>query len=203
MSESGSEAPAPIVTPADPLALEEKSALAADAGAPTVAAAAEDAEPEARADLRLFFGPNAEAFLAAIERRKAGHWFVGPCWSGFFFPAAWFLYRKLYGWAAICCIVPILSTALNLGEFGRVLLGAPSFLGLLGPRLYVPAAQRSIAQIRAASQSEEEARATIGRAGGVSIAGAVVGALLASISIVVAFIVGLRAGLGSVHLQLH
>ena len=203
MSESGSEAPAPIVTPAEPLPIEEKGAaeqertLALAEGADTAQGAAPDTDTDS--DLRLFFGPNAETFLTAIKRRKAGRWFAGFCWPGFLLPPVWFLYRKLYGWAAICCIVPILTTALNLGEFGRALILAPSLLGLRGQNLYVAGARIAIAQIRASSQSEEEARETIGRAGGVSIAGAVVGGLIASISFVVAFIVKFRAGLSSVH----
>jgi hypothetical protein len=197
MSESGGEEPALIASAADPLPVEEPSAATVDAGA------AEEAEPEARADLRLFFGPNADTFLAAIDRRKAGRWSAGPCWPGFFFPPAWFLYRKLYGWAAVCCMAPILTTALNIGKFDRVFLVAVSLLGLSGQRLYVAAAGATIARIRASSQSEDEARETIRHAGGVSTAGAVVGGLLASISIVVAFIVGLRTGLSAVHLQLH
>jgi hypothetical protein len=207
MSESGGEAPTPITTPADPSpadeknAVEETSAVAVDEHA--AVGAVQSAGPDTDSDLRLFFGPNAEVFLSAIERRKAGRWFVGPCWPGFFFPAAWFLYRKFYGWAALCCIVPILATTLNFGEFGRALLVAPGLLGLQGRRLYVATAGTTIARIRASSQNEEEARETIRRAGGVSIAGAVLGGLLASIAIALAFIVGFRAGLNSVHPQRH
>ena len=48
----------------------------------------------------------------------------------------------------------------------------------MGKRLYVAKARRTIAEIRAAAPDEAAARATIERAGGVSVAGAVIGVLL-------------------------
>ena len=64
-------------------------------------------------------GPICRSFEAAPGEGGLRRWRALACWPGFFFPQAWFLYRKLYGWAALCCLLPIVATALNLGLFGR------------------------------------------------------------------------------------
>ena len=112
--------------------------------------------------------------------------------AGILFPQAWFLYRKLYGWAALCCLLPIVATALNLGLFGRVMVASTSAMGLAGRGIYIAAARRTIARIRAASRDEDDAQTTIQRAGGVSIAGAVVGGLIVLGANVTAFLIGIH-----------
>ncbi len=71
----------------------------------------ERADPsEISKDLRLFVGPNFDAFAHVLANAKKS-WWGAICWSGFFFPVPWFLYRKMYGIAAFI-------TRRSLGAFG-------------------------------------------------------------------------------------
>jgi len=130
-----------------------------------------------RSDLALFVGPNVEKFISVLRSaggRRGGGW---ACWPGFFFPLAWLMYRKMYGWAALACALPIFAAILNFGPFKPVLVGLPTLIGLAGRRIYVAGAQRTVARVRAylLGRPEEDLRETLARAGGVSVAGAIVG----------------------------
>jgi hypothetical protein len=129
------------------------------------------------ADLRLFAGANGAAYARLAAAPRAGRNAV--CWPGFAFPAVWFLYRKMYGWAALVVLGPVVASLAHLpGALVQgVALGA-SLLGGFGNRLYLARARRMIAEIRAAAADEAAARETIARAGGASVAGGIVGALL-------------------------
>jgi hypothetical protein len=142
------------------------------------------------ADLRLFVGANAELFVrlsAAVETRSHGRNAI--CWPGFLFPAAWFLYRKMYGYAAITVVTPVLCSLVHVpyGVTQWIAFGF-SLLGAFGKRLYLAKARKMIAEIRAAAPDEASARETIARAGGVSRAGAVFGALLIAAFVSFAFL---------------
>lgn len=148
-------------------------------------------ESQARADLRLFVDRNPDKFLPAFDAMEAGRWGRFVCWPGLFFPQAWFLYRKLYGWAALSCALPILVSSYHIGGgMQHVVASAPVLVAFAGRQLYVASARKTIKTIRAATQNEDEARALIRRAGGVSSPGAVVGGLIFSVSVVASFIVG-------------
>jgi len=142
------------------------------------------------ADLRLFAGANADVFVKlsnALATKSAGGKTI--CWPGFLFPAAWFLYRKMYGYAAITVLLPVLASLVHVpGEITRWIGFGFAFLGAFGKRLYLARARRMIAEIRAAATDEANARETIARAGGVSVAGAVIGALLIAAFIAFAFL---------------
>jgi Protein of unknown function (DUF2628) len=165
------------------------SAASVDAPAPVDQAAARALGREA--DLRLFVGENAELFVRLsdmVETRSHGRNAI--CWPGFLFPAAWFLYRKMYGYAAITVVAPVLSTLLHAPygvkywiAFGFCLLGG------FGKRLYLAKARRMIAEIRAEAPDEESVCETIARAGGVSRAGAVFGVPVVAAFVSFAFLV--------------
>jgi hypothetical protein len=123
----------------------------------------------ARDDLVLYFQRNGERLAQFYEARAR----LPFCWPGLLFPQAWFLYRKMYLWAALVSAGPLLlAYAPKLG----VLEWATSLLGAMGLRFYFLQAETTIARIRAAAQDEDEARALIAKAGGVSLTGACVGA---------------------------
>jgi hypothetical protein len=150
-----------------------------------------------RSDLALFVGPNVEKFASVFGSaggRRRRRW---TCWPGFFFPLAWFMYRKMYGWAALACALPIFAGVLDFGVFQRLLMSAPSFIGLSGRLIYAVQVRRTIARIRAAGrgQPEEELRQALVRAGGVSAAGAIVGGAI----MVCALVIGVMAGLKARH----
>lgn len=120
-------------------------------------------------DFALFFGRTGERLA---REHAQGQWTF--CWPGFLFPQAWFLYRKMYGWAALVTAGPFVLE--RLPGLGGLAWGG-SILGALGLKLYFRSAGRIVAAIRADSADEAEARERIARAGGVSRFGAWVGAL--------------------------
>ncbi len=133
-------------------------------------------------DFRLFCGPNGER-LARIF--NANVW--GVCWPGLLFPQAWFLYRKMYYWAALTSAGPLVVVYLSPLSFLAWIAALPGALGL---KFYFAAARRTIREIRAESADEDRARALIARAGGVSWVGGAVGLIYAFASFVLALKVG-------------
>jgi hypothetical protein len=135
-------------------------------------------------DLTLFFGAKGERL-----QRVLGAGAMPFCWPGLLFPQAWFLYRKMYGWAALVSAGPLVVVYLpHLG----FLAWAAALPGALGLTFYFDAAQRTIRDIRAQEPDEDAARALIARAGGVSRIGGAVGFVYAFAS----FVVTLKAGAG-------
>jgi hypothetical protein len=123
----------------------------------------------AREDLALYFQHNGERLARLYDARAR----MPLCWPGLLFPQAWFLYRKMYLWAALVSAGPLLlayTPKFAFLEWGTSLIGA------LGLRLYFSHAQATISSIRADASDEDEARALIAKAGGVSRIGACVGA---------------------------
>ena len=132
------------------------------------------ASPAPDDDFALFAGANAGAFAAAWGVRR----WRNVCWPGFLVPAAWFLYRKMYGYAALAVLTPVIANVVHLpGNFARWSNIAFSLLGAFGRPLYRTKARRMIAEIRALSPDAASARQTIAEAGGTSRAGAIFGAL--------------------------
>ena len=179
--------PSPDETSAEP-AVTGPWGSPAEESAPAVPDAGE------RSDFALFVDRNARAYLEIFDsiaaRRQKGLLF----WPGIFIPQAWLLYRKMYGWAALACVMPVLILSFHLGgEIGRALGFAPSLIGLFGQRLYVHAARRTIASIRATAASGDEARDLIRRAGGVSRAGATAGGLIVAVQLGIGVMIGLQA----------
>jgi hypothetical protein len=143
-------------------------------------------EPESRrADMALFVGRDRAGLMAKYEALAAGAWPF--CWPGLLAPQAWFLYRKMYLWAALVSAGPMLIAffpGLAYLDWGTSVIGA------LGLRFYFADAERTIRRIRAGAADEEEARALIARAGGVSRVGAGLGLAFAFS----AFLLSLKGG---------
>ena len=117
----------------------------------------------------------------------AGQGVAPSCWPGLLAPQAWFLYRKMYLWAAVVSAGPLLLAYIpRLGwlNWGGALIGA------FGLRLYLAHARRTIARIREAAADEAEVQALIVSAGGVSRIGAAIGLAFAFS----AFVMSLKAG---------
>jgi hypothetical protein len=178
--------------PADPTPEDEPpvegSAGPIEPPAPVDEAAARQLQRQA--DLRLFVGANAGTFVRiadAVETRSPARNAI--CWPGFLFPAAWFLYRKMYAYAAITVVLPVFTSLIHVPYVViQCIAFGFSILGGYGKRLYLARARKMIAEIRAAALDEESARETIARAGGVSRAGAVFGALLIAAFVSFAFL---------------
>ncbi len=132
---------------------------------------------ERELDFLRFSGPNGAAFLRAFLR--PGAFAGGICWPGLFFPIAWFLYRRLYVYAGAAVLLPALASGAGLPR--AVTWAVPvavTAMGAMGRRLYADAARRSIADIRARSADAPAFEAGLRAFGGVSMAGAVLGAVL-------------------------
>ena len=134
-------------------------------------------------DLRLFFGANAQRLARLRASSVAGG--LAFCWPGFLFPQAWFLYRKMYGWAALASAGPLVIVYLPHLNW---LAWLPALPGLFGLKLYFAAAERTVRQLRAGPP--DEASALIARAGGVSRVGAGIGLVYA----LAAFVETLKVG---------
>src|SRR3954454_17771784 len=125
--------------------------------------------PEAaREDLALYFQRNGERLARLYDARAR----MPFCWPGLLLPQAWFLYRKMYLWAALVSAGPLLLAYVPKLAF---LHWGTSLIGAWGLRVYVGGAAATIARIRASGAAEDEARALISRAGGVSRIGAFIG----------------------------
>jgi len=148
---------------------------------------ADEAWSVERADMALFAARNLGKFMPLYDAMAAGRRGSPFCWPGFLAPQAWFLYRKMYLWAALVSAGPLLLAYLSKWAW---LSWGTAFIGASGSRLYVAGARKTIARIRAAAADEAEARALIARAGGVSRIGAAIGLVFAFS----AFIVVLKAG---------
>lgn len=138
-----------------------------------------------REDVALFVGRNGGRLMARYDALRRGAWPF--CWPGLLAPQAWFLYRKMYLWAALVSAGPLLIA--YFPDVAYLDWGA-SLIGALGIRFYFAGAEAAIARIRARAADEEEARALIARAGGVSWTGAAFGLAFAFS----AFVLSLKAG---------
>ena len=131
--------------------------------------------------MTAFVGRNAARLMPLYDLAAAGRWPF--CWPGLLLPQAWFLYRKMYLWAALVSAGPLLIAFVpDLAALNW----ATSILGALGLRFYFAGARRTLARIRAVARDEEEAQALIARAGGVSYVGAAIGFVFAFSAFVLA-----------------
>lgn len=128
----------------------------------------------------LFFGPKADLYLATLEKlREKNAALTAPvrgwCWPAFFVPLPWLLYRKMWGAAAAIVLLPILiyyfvPAVGGLGGFGSSIV-----IAMLAKSFYVQSAAGKIRRITSENADPAVVRDKVGRAGGVSVAGAVIG----------------------------
>ncbi len=143
-----------------------------------------------RADMAMFVQRNQARILRVYDAWVGGGGRGSFCWPGFLAPQAWFLYRKMYLWAALVSAGPLLLAYVPKLAF---LNWGTSLIGAMGLRLYVGGAAATIARIRARAADEAQARALIAHAGGVSRIGAIIGLLFAFS----AFVLSLKLRLGA------
>jgi hypothetical protein len=143
------------------------------------------------AEIVAFTGPNADRFLPAWhdmkdqatgKKRFVWRW----CWPAFFFGFAWFLYRRMYAHGAVFLFLPILLVLFTpVGDTGTSSVAA--VLAVMAKNFYVGHARNKIHKIKERAASAEEAAAKIVRAGGVSLAGGVIGGFIWIGSVLLAF----------------
>lgn len=146
----------------------------------------DEGQDRERADMALFATRNPAGILRVYDGLAAGGGQWPICWPGVLAPQAWFLYRRMYLWAALVSAGPLLLAYVPQLSW---LNWSTSLVGAAGLRLYVGGARRTIAGIRAGAD-DVIARALIARAGGVSRIGAAIGLLFAFSQ----FVLSLKAG---------
>jgi hypothetical protein len=129
---------------------------------------------------RTFVGPNSDVYLRTLEKMRAKDpalrkHLLTWCWPAFFVTVPWLLYRKLYGYGVGLLVIPVLIQ-LVFPSIGFA--GVSVVVAMLAKPLYVRHVLGRIAKLRSRASSDEEARALAKKAGGVSIAGAIIGAVL-------------------------
>jgi hypothetical protein len=132
-----------------------------------------------REDLKNYFGPRAETYLATYEKMRAGSGGrrIAPMtwsWPGFLLSYAWFFYRKMYIYGAIFLLVPIIMALL----FPSASVALYVCSALLGKSLYVQAGLNRIMKADAVGLSGQERKHYFERAGRVSILAGGIGCLI-------------------------
>jgi hypothetical protein len=131
-----------------------------------------------RADLAIFFGQGGEPYLRFYGRmlahgRPRRTSLMSWSWPAFLGGFAWFFYRKMYAVGTLLLLLPVLVDAL----IGLDASGAVVAVSLFAKSLYVQRALRRIIDADDLDLADEERRAFLARAGGVSpLAGLVAGA---------------------------
>lgn len=158
-----------------------------EVGAETVGAAPEsdqNAQTSAeivrneRSLLELFVGRRPRKFLRTFDKAEEGRAALTLNWAAFFVPLPWLLYRKLYLEGAVFAIVPALVAFVYLPA-SQIL---SAFIGMLfflfGHGYYVYKALNRIESIEAGGGTDAEKELEIQQSGGVSRAGAWIGAVI-------------------------
>ncbi len=137
-------------------------------------------------DLKVFIGPNAEKFRSVRTKIRGKGNVLGWCWPAFFFAFAWFFYRKMYVEGAGLLLLPIIYTLIfpdsNLEfPFGLVLVTGAKYW-------YLRKATKKIEKISQRTSSNETKRQQLQMAGGVSVAGGVIGGAIYAVLVGLAFL---------------
>ena len=170
----------------------EPAALAAGDGVgntaipPAPAVFPSSADPVPSQVFALFVGPNADVYYATYARMLAkdpgaGKLIFGWCWPFFFVPIPWLLYRKQWAVAAALILIPMVLAYL-FPSGSSVSWTTVLILGAIWAKcLYVHNAIGKIRAIAAAETDPARRDEKIRQAGGVSVAGAVIGAIVMAV----------------------
>ena len=147
-----------------------------------------------RGDLKKFFGPNADTFMATYEkmRRGTGARRTSPrtwSWPVFLGSFTWFFYRKMYALGAMLIFLPLLFTYL----FGSV--GGATWILFAGSAKgwYVNLAVERVFKADQLGLAGAEQDDYLRRAGGVSPAGIFAGFIFAfALALAIMAVIGSR-----------
>jgi hypothetical protein len=136
----------------------------------------EASQERVRADLRTFFGPNADVYLETYDKMRArgGKFPTTWHWTAFLTVFPWFFYRKMYAVGAVLVFLPpAFAFFLGPSPAGSAALACA---GMFAKGTYVQMGLGRILQADALELSGPERSRYLERAGGVSvIAGALAG----------------------------
>ena len=135
--------------------------------------------PVGEEDLRLYLGPNADAYLAVRDRsRRLGQPITWSWnWWGLLFPVPWLFYRKLWAIGAALIVLSVLLEAL-VGNGTKSGLVVAALIGVLGMPLVLERAERKVREVDRLGLVSQASIDRLRKAGGVSVPGAVIGAAL-------------------------
>lgn len=133
-------------------------------------------------ELRVYFGPNADYYIAAWHAENSGDGRTRLNWTAFFFSTPWLLYRKLYSvaalhlavWAAVGTIlfvsaeydVPFLVLNAVIVVVNLLMCFV---LGINGNSWYLGKARRTLERIRSIEPVQEARLQALRKQGGISI----------------------------------
>lgn len=130
----------------------------------------EKTDPEFWADLQRFIGPNAPLFIEIWRETPDGklpafkYFSIMAFWLGPF----WFLYRKLYLWAAGVTALMISAPIIFAEIWEIVLIAIGVGIGFVANKIYVNWAVQRVKSIRTATPDLSQRQAELKRQGGVS-----------------------------------
>jgi hypothetical protein len=138
-------------------------------------------QDQIREDLRIFFGPRADKYLAIYEKMRSGNkTFVRAMnWTVFLTTFPWYFYRKMYITGALIIFLPPLASYL-FGFTGNV--GIAVGLGSTANRQYVLSGMKRVQKADALGLAGEERQEYLRRAGGVSVLAGVLASLLLAVA---------------------
>jgi RsiW-degrading membrane proteinase PrsW (M82 family) len=143
-------------------------------------ATAPSQEPVDRDLFRLYVGPNAETFQKTLDKIEAAEpkhrqAVMSWSWPAFLVSLPWLMYRKQWMWAGVVLILPTILNYL-FGYLSTALIATT--VGMQGKSNYVIAALERIRKISSAETDPVRRRHRVARAGGVSVAGAILGTVI-------------------------
>ena len=148
--------------------------------------------------LWVYIGHNSLKYSDFIEKVSAKEQLYRFNAPAFFFPMAWFLYRKLYlEGILITFLIPMVINLVFPNLPTAVYMGLSASVAVFASQYYVNSAAKKIKKLIASGLSESELRARLERLGGVSNVGATVGGLVSAWGIAVGM---MGVGQGSVEL---
>ena len=135
--------------------------------------------PVGEADLRLCLGSNATPYVHYWERARASSSPLVWSWNwwGLLFPVPWLFYRKLWAIGAALILLPMLLDAV-LGSGSKAGMALAALIGACGMPLVVERAERKVRAVEVLGLVSQQSIERLRRSGGVSLPGAVLGALL-------------------------
>jgi Protein of unknown function (DUF2628) len=148
-------------------------------------ARSQPASPAIPVDRELFaayVGANADRFLPTFDKmqdrdpalkRIVRSW----CWPAFLLPFPWLLYRKQWAMAAAVIVIPMVLAYL-FPRNGVTSLATVITVATIGKSMYVLDAAHKIRKLSGQEADPLRLRERIIQAGGVSIAGAILGAMI-------------------------
>lgn len=129
-------------------------------------------------EIATFIGPNAETFRSTWnrmgERAEDGRstWVWGYCWPALILGFAWYFYRKLWGAGLFILVVPIVAGVIS--GSGILSFAVMIAIAMYARSYYISHALRRIEEVRSHGGSSR----ALAEAGGISVAGGIVGGIL-------------------------